>query len=131
MKSLLEQSQKNYDALPSYLRSGRVRSRTHSRASPYPRPSSITSMEDITKHSSSAHHPVLQSKPVNSNIAASGPNGKGEKSSLFSFLQQGEKGSEKVARTRSTTRRTVLGMSKRQATSNLHKENSTVGPLMK
>ena len=64
MQALLEHSQKNYGPLPSDLRPRRIRSRTSSRASPYPLPnhrSSFSPDEPIYVHADAS--PELRVSP--------------------------------------------------------------------
>lgn len=130
MQALLAHSVQNYGPLPSELRPHRVRSRTSSRASPYPQsriskanlspeqtPHTLTS-----KHSVSAQRtPVLQAKSLNSQTTAAAPTLDALKPfSPLSFLDTEPKrenafGLAPNARPRvgSNARRTALGWSKR------------------
>ncbi|KAI0938313.1 hypothetical protein AcV5_000019 [Taiwanofungus camphoratus] len=66
MRAMLEHSQKNYRPLPSDLHPRRVRSRTSSRASPYP-------IRIISEHLAISSQAVLQKVPVNGNVKTVSP----------------------------------------------------------
>lgn len=79
MQALLEYSQKNYGPLPSELRPYRVRSRTSSRATPYPLPNVRHSMspeqflphpppEDVQRHQPPADKSHLSQGPAVQNV---------------------------------------------------------------
>jgi hypothetical protein len=71
MQALLEHSVQNYGPLPSELRPRRVRSRTQSRPSPYPKAQARAAIAKIVTPPSPEVHrtpvPVLQQIPINRN----------------------------------------------------------------
>ncbi|KAF5312056.1 hypothetical protein D9619_003769 [Psilocybe cf. subviscida] len=130
MQALLAHSVQNFGPLPSELRPHRVRSRTSSRASPYPQsrvsktnlspeqsPHTITSKPSVTAQRT----PVLQAKSLNTQTTAAAPTLDALKPfSPLSFLDTEPKrenafGLAPNARPRvgSNARRTALGWSKR------------------
>lgn len=148
MQALLEHSQKNYTHLPSELCARRRRSRTSSRASPYPsaldrtisptrsRPSSVTSLDEVVKNAPSLHQAVLQQKPMNANVLPPVPALKDGKHST-SFYSKEDKPLEKSSvnarqRVMSGPRRNGVGLAKKNAKSSDQKENVlSAGPSMK
>ncbi|KAI0635339.1 hypothetical protein C8Q77DRAFT_1054820 [Trametes polyzona] len=139
MQAMLEHSQKNYGPLPSELRPHRVRSRTSSRASPYPlrnmrasfspeKPLRSSPMQIFTDGPSkpfaqSAHEqPVLREVQRNSNVFMSSPAPALDEIKPFSpihiELDTSKKGKSAMGlparpRVTSSTRRAALGRSKR------------------
>lgn len=74
MKAMLEHSQQNYGPLPSELRPYRIRSRTSSRASPYPTRTLKSTLSPERQRSSvfveDSHHEYNVSKPFASLLPA-------------------------------------------------------------
>jgi serine/arginine repetitive matrix protein 2 len=146
MRALLDHSVQNYGPLPSELRPHRVRSRTHSRPSPYPPRSRRTSLSssiqtqtpppEIEKPTSVAP-PVLQQVTINPNIAYPVP--PVPKHQSFTPVEVKELKRENTSgltanvrpRVGSGARRTALGWSKRNAgkSSTENKENICRGSL--
>ncbi|KAI0354136.1 hypothetical protein OH77DRAFT_1405859 [Trametes cingulata] len=138
MQAMLEHSQKNYGPLPSELRPHRVRSRTSSRASPYPLRNMRSSFSPEKPHSSpmqiftdgpskpfatSVHEqPVLREVRKSENVLSASPVPALEEIKPFSPIhieldtsKQGKTAFGLPARPRvtSSTRRAALGWSKR------------------
>ncbi|KAI0309656.1 hypothetical protein OF83DRAFT_1179371 [Amylostereum chailletii] len=119
MRALLEHSQQTYGPLPSDLRPRRIRSRTSSRASPYPQtqPRLIkVSISPATARPSPVRPEfMLQERTVNQNVAT-----EGEVSPYVPAKEkdnQGKMSNGLPARPRvgSNARRTALGWAKRSA----------------
>ena len=155
MQALLEHSQKNYGPLPSELRPHRVRTRTSSRASPYPLRSmrSIASPEKTRSSpmqvftdapskpfASSLHdQAVLREVQRNTNVdVPTPPPALGEIKPFTPFsveIETSKQGKNAIGlparpRVTSSTRRAALGWSKRPAKSSTqdYKENSVIIP---
>ncbi|KAJ6619274.1 hypothetical protein B0H10DRAFT_2216971 [Mycena sp. CBHHK59/15] len=115
MQALLEHSVRNYGPLPSELGPRRVRSRTQSRASPYPRPSQTASPELQTQRPS----PAVLHHTFSSNAA------------LQAVERENAWGLAPNARPRvaSAARRTALGWAKRstKASTDLKENSITAG----
>jgi len=149
MQALLEHSLENYRPLPSELRPRRVRSRTHSRPSPYPqnRTAKSTISPDHMRpslingdRSFASFNPLaLQEIPFNSNVVSAAPTPKALKVSTPLVVKEIEPKRENAfglapnARPRvgSNARRTALGWSKRSngKSSTDRKENIGQGIL--
>ncbi|KAG6865214.1 hypothetical protein C0991_004415 [Blastosporella zonata] len=148
MKALLEHSVQNYGPLPSELRPRRIRSRTSSRASPYPQarvskvipPSPEEKVQPV--QSIPANAPVLRQVPINHNIMSAAPSLEALKpfSSLVVDIEPKRENAFGLApharpRVASTARRTALGWSKRSTggsskLSTDQKENVGQGMIM-
>lgn len=157
MQQLLEQSQKNYGPLPSELRPYRVRSRTSSRASPYPQPRAMRPTMSPEKPRLSPiriftdapskpfvvannEHSILREVQRNTNVnVPTPPPALGEIKPFTPFsleLDTSKKGKNKMGlpvrpRVTSSTRRAALGWSKRstgKSSAQDFKENSAIIP---
>ncbi|KAI0828480.1 hypothetical protein BC628DRAFT_1316551 [Trametes gibbosa] len=155
MQAMLEHSQKNYGPLPSELRPHRVRSRTSSRASPYPlrnmrtsfspekplRASPIQVFTDApTKQFAFlSEPPVLREVQRNSNVFAASPAPALDEIKPFSPIhieldtsKQGKSamGLPPRPRVTSSTRRAALGWSKRTAKSSTKEAKENISASM-
>ena len=156
MQAMLEQSQKTFGPLPSELRPHRVRSRTSSRASPYPQLRAMRSTMSPEKPRSSPiqvftdvpikpfanttqEHSILREVQRNTINVPTPPPALGEIKPFTPFnvdLDTSKQGKNKMGlparpRVTSSTRRAALGWSKRstgKSSAQDFKENSVVIP---